>query len=301
MRRIILILLTALLAVAVAEAATVPSVIARIPTGRGPCGLAAGYGSVWVASDTGTIARIDPSRNRVLRTVRVGRTACAVAVGGGAVWAIRYGADEVVRLDPKTLRLSRVPVGDGPEDVLVAAGSVWVTGHNDGTVTRIDLSTSRVTSTIRLPNEPGGLAFVDGSVWVGSEGEGTDVFRIDPAGETVTRVPLGVRAPAWFVAGATDPWVTTAKDGLVLRIDPATNRAVARLPVLGVAVEGATAPDGTLWIPSKQANTVTRIDPVRNRVVDVFGAGPGAYVALRAFGSMWVTSYAGTDVWRFRP
>ena len=38
-----------------------------------------------------------------------------------------------------------------------------------------------------------------------------------------------------------------------------------------------------------------------NRVVDVFGAGPGAYVATRAFGSMWVTSYAGTDVWRFRP
>jgi hypothetical protein len=29
-------------------------------------------------------------------------------------------------------------------------------------------------------------------------------------------------------------------------------------------------------------------------------AGRGAYVALRAFGSMWVASYAGSDVWCFR-
>jgi hypothetical protein len=34
-------------------------------------------------------------------------------------------------------------------------------------------------------------------------------------------------------------------------------------------------------------------------VVDDFPAGPGAFFALRAFGSMWVASYAGDDVWRF--
>ena len=44
-----------------------------------------------------------------------------------------------------------------------------------------------------------------------------------------------------------------------------------------------------------------RVDPGRRRVVDSFPAGPGAYVTLRAYGSMWVTSYAGTDVRRFSP
>lgn len=34
-------------------------------------------------------------------------------------------------------------------------------------------------------------------------------------------------------------------------------------------------------------------------VLDSFPAGDGAFEALQAFGSMWVTSYAGADVWRF--
>jgi len=36
-------------------------------------------------------------------------------------------------------------------------------------------------------------------------------------------------------------------------------------------------------------------------VVDSFAGGSGAFFPLRAFGSMWVTNYAGSDVWRFKP
>jgi streptogramin lyase len=113
-------------------------------------------------------------------------------------------------------------------------------------------------------------------------------------------VPVGATSPGSFVAGATDVWVATSEDSVV-RIDPDTNHVVATLAVEGVPVEGAAAPDGLLWIPSKKSNTVTRIDPRHNRVVGVLPAGPGAYVVRRAFGSMWVTSYAGTDVRRYRP
>jgi streptogramin lyase len=65
--------------------------------------------------------------------------------------------------------------------------------------------------------------------------------------------------------------------------------------------QAATAPDGSIWMPDKEQNLVYRIDPKRAAVIDSFGAGPGAFVALRAYGSMWVTSYAGSDVRRFRP
>jgi hypothetical protein len=44
---------------------------------------------------------------------------------------------------------------------------------------------------------------------------------------------------------------------------------------------------------------VHRVDPVRARVVDSFPAGPGAYLAVQGFGSMWVLSFAGSDVRRF--
>jgi streptogramin lyase len=63
----------------------------------------------------------------------------------------------------------------------------------------------------------------------------------------------------------------------------------------------ATAPGGSIWMPDKEENVVYRIDPQRAAVIDSFAAGPGAFVALRAYGSMWVTSYAGSDVRRFRP
>ena len=56
---------------------------------------------------------------------------------------------------------------------------------------------------------------------------------------------------------------------------------------------------GTLWVPDKELDTIFRLDPATGRVLDSFAAGDGAYNTLRAFGSMWVTSYAGADVWRF--
>jgi hypothetical protein len=59
-----------------------------------------------------------------------------------------------------------------------------------------------------------------------------------------------------------------------------------------------------LWvtkrIPDKEVDAVYRIDPRTNKVRGSFPAGDGAPHGLRAFGSMWVTSYAGADVWRFK-
>ena len=65
-------------------------------------------------------------------------------------------------------------------------------------------------------------------------------------------------------------------------------------------VQPALAPDGTLWVPDKEIDTIFRLDPTTGKLIDSFPGGNGAFQALRAFGSMWVTSYAGSKVWRFR-
>jgi len=64
--------------------------------------------------------------------------------------------------------------------------------------------------------------------------------------------------------------------------------------------QGSLAPDGTIWIPDKEQSLVYRVDAAAAKVVDSFAAGPGAFLTLSAFRSMWVTSYAGSDIWRFR-
>jgi streptogramin lyase len=84
-------------------------------------------------------------------------------------------------------------------------------------------------------------------------------------------------------------------------VDPATGKAITRMHVGRTLAQGALAPDGTIWVPDKEQSVLYRIDPARERVVDSFPAGPGAYLALRAFGSMWVLSYAGNDIRRWSP
>src|SRR5439155_11991239 len=45
----------------------------RIPVGHGPVALAVGANSVWVVNERdGTVSRIDPRRNAVVRTISVG-------------------------------------------------------------------------------------------------------------------------------------------------------------------------------------------------------------------------------------
>jgi hypothetical protein len=63
-----------------------------IPVGGQPTGLAAGAGSVWVASTApGTLTRIDPDRDTVTATVRVGERPYAVAASHRAIWVAVLG------------------------------------------------------------------------------------------------------------------------------------------------------------------------------------------------------------------
>jgi YVTN family beta-propeller protein len=63
-----------------------------IPVGGQPTGLAAGAGSVWVASTAaGTLTRVDPGRETVTATVRVGERPYAVAASPRAVWVAVLG------------------------------------------------------------------------------------------------------------------------------------------------------------------------------------------------------------------
>jgi DNA-binding beta-propeller fold protein YncE len=59
------------------------------------------------------------------------------------------------------------------------------------------------------------------------------------------------------------------------------------------------APDGTIWVAEKERDTITRIDPDTNRVIDVMPGGDGALSIAVAADDIWVTNFAGSDVWRF--
>src|SRR5439155_25113236 len=55
--------------------------------GESPLGVAATAKAVWVAnSGSGSVARIDPATNRVVRTIATGARPARIAVDGDSVW-----------------------------------------------------------------------------------------------------------------------------------------------------------------------------------------------------------------------
>src|SRR5262245_9911154 len=159
-----------------------PPVAARITTGQHPCGIAAGFGAVWVANDEdGTLARVNPKRNQVTKRIRVGRGACSVATGSGFVWLTNYRAGTVVRVTPRTFRRKSVKVGAGASDVVVSAGHVWASTWDDGTVVELDPRSLRVARRLDAGPNAAGITRRPGSVWVGFGRSATTVGRIDPA------------------------------------------------------------------------------------------------------------------------
>ena len=155
----------------------------------------------------------------------------------------------------------------------------------------------RVVKRIRTGAKPTGLRVAGGAIWVGF-GAGTVIGRVDPETSKIVRVPVGVQAPAVFTAGTRDLWIK-AGTNVAVRLDPATRTVTAKLSFGRTLSGGALAPDGTIWVPDKEQDVIYRVDPKPAAVMDSFAVGRGAFSALRAYGSMWVTNYAGSDVWRF--
>ena len=275
-----------------------PRLLATVTTGHAPCGAVSAFGSVWVANDGGTLVRIDPRTNRVVRRIRVGAGACSLAASAHALWIANYKRG-LLRVTPRG-RVRRINVGSTPFDVLVAYGRVWVTAWEAGKLAAVDPTTLEVVRRIDVGPRPVGLAARNGILWVGFGRDATFIAQVNPLTFRVDRIDVGVKAPGWFVAGTRDLWIQ-ANDGDLLHVDPIARRVLAHLQVGGTLAQGATAPDGTIWMPDKERSVVYRVDPARQRVIDSFPAGPGAYLALRAYRSMWVTSYAGSDVRRFKP
>jgi YVTN family beta-propeller protein len=195
----------------------------------GPNLVAVGYGSVWVGSDYGEIARVDPD-TRDVDTVSLGNGPSAIATGAGGVWVTDDVDNTVTRIDPASANAvtATTPVGLGPSAVTTGAGAVWVANTHDNTVVRVDPRTGVVTDTIRVGRRPTGVAVGEGAVWVANSLSGT-VSRIDPRDREVEETietgesPQSLTVAHGLVWVSVQPRVTpgipkTAERGRVARI-----------------------------------------------------------------------------------
>ncbi len=143
--------------------------IAEIAVPAGPLAVGAGEGGVWIGALAHRVSRIETRTNALSASIPVANEAEGIAVGKGAVWAA-VCCDSVWQIDPTTSVLTgTIPVGATPSGVAIGEGSVWVASYGNGTVSRINPFTRRVTSTIHVGHGAVDVAVGYGLVWVAVE------------------------------------------------------------------------------------------------------------------------------------
>lgn len=201
-----------------------------------------------------------------------------VLFADGSVWVADGPANDVVRIDPATNAiLADIDVPD-PASVLASGdGAIWLTSYPGKSLTRIDPLTNRVTRTISLASSGSGVVGVvvaDGYVWVANH-DGvpvTSIAKVDPRTlATVDVIRAGITSdsgPEWLAASAGSIWADVPNIDAVVRIDPASDRIVAKIPVKG-SCAGLVATDAAVWVGGDGngcAPVVSRIDPATNTV-----------------------------------
>ena len=216
-----------------AEANIDPRVTAKIDVGPIPEVVAVDAAGVWVSvlddehSGEGfSLVRIDPENNGVVARLPVDIPVDHLGAGDGALWATGFDKDlqqeVLLKLDPQTGRrlgmLSgiRTPAMNGR--LAIGEGAVWVLSERvaDGTIVRVNPETVEVEAEISLgdPVLVQDIEIGEGSIWV-------LVARVN--GENV---------------GPAD----------IVRIDPATNKIAARIP-LDAHAPWIAVGEGSVWVP----------------------------------------------------
>jgi hypothetical protein len=231
-----------------------------------------------------------------------------VAAGEGALWAAgssrspnpdAFTPPRLVRIDPTSGRVTaRLGLGRDPlsaaTGIVTGARSVWValTDFGDGEtgwVWRLDSLARGVIARLRVGRLPSAMAVEGNSVWMVNAGDAS-ISCIDAETNRVETHKVASQ-PGGLVAAAGSIWLTHPQDGTVRRIEPASGRTVATIPVGGSAY-GMAADKRGVWIALPGEGLVRRIDPGTNTVAETIQLG-GDPLSLASDGRvLWVAMHS---------
>jgi streptogramin lyase len=294
------------------SSASLPSPIpiepdAVIPVPGAFLALADGEDRVWVTSDEQIVA-IDTATGVTSAfpvPIPYGSWS-GLEMLDGSLWVGNYHEGVVYRVDPQTGAIeAEIPVGNEAVSLTAAGGGIWV--RTQGGVIweahRIDPSTNTVVTTVEGGNA---IAAGHGSLWFGQRGADR-IIRVDPVtGETLAVIDVP-RDHDCGVASSSDSMWASCFDpdrivGSVVRIDPATNEAVATIHT-GAAGGGPFEVQGRTWLStsSPEGGAFMAIDLDTNTVEEILRVGPGFDPdnPVIAGGSLWIANDSRDEVYRF--
>jgi virginiamycin B lyase len=145
------------------------------------------------------------------------------------------GAQSSASIPPGAQIAARIDVGVSDGPRWFASDNRSLWVHQDSSLVRLDLATSAI------------------------------------AGQVLTN-PIDY---GYATTGAGALWQTDFDRDVLLRIDPATGKVVASIPLpVGSAPEGVAVTPGAVWVADHHGGAITRVDPKTNRVVATIPIGP---------------------------
>jgi YVTN family beta-propeller protein len=275
------------------------TIVAEIPIGARPSGIAAGDGSIWVGNrDDNTLLRIDPRSRKVIRTIGLSVEPRQIAIAAQSVWVASSAGEAVLRVDPDINEVvGRIPLRRGSDtccelDLATGRGALWVSHF--GRLSRIDSATHTVET--RRDGGIRSIAFGDGALWVMTA---TDrIERIDQDTNSVLasysreRVGQTDWGGAALAVGAGAVWTSTYLTKTLWKLDPTTGHFTGRVR-LGRPPIGVAFGEGAIWVVGNDA-TLLRVDPNSETVVQtirlgVYAAQANAWAPLAVGeGAVWL-------------
>jgi len=273
-------------------------IVAHVPVGSQPDGLTFAAKSVWGACADGTVTRIDPRSRRVLATVRAGSGAITVAGDQHVVWVADYGAGTVTRIDPASNTVTAtVPVGTDPVGLALVGGHLWVANQGDGTLVELDARSGRRLRSVGVAAGSGFLTLADGVLWVPDfSGTTRTVLRVDPASGRTIARVPVGAGPIDASFAGSAGWVSNTGDATVTRFDPTSGARSATVGVSGGSLGPLLATPRAVWVSVYAGASVVRIDPSTAAVVGRVATGPNPQNLIDVAGDIWVAEGGANDV-----
>ena len=145
-------------------------------------------------------------------------------------------------------------------------------------------------ATFTVEGHPDWMAVTDDAVWVTSSNL-NHVVRLDAKSNQPTTI-VSVQEPCSGLAiGFGSLWIPSCGAHSLVRVDPATGRIQAEIPIGPADSEGGiTVGAGSVWMASDKKGVLARIDPQTNKVLAQVAIPPGSFVPAFADGAVWITS-----------
>ena len=196
--------------------------------------------------------------------------------------------------------LAVFPVPGNPDWQAITDDAVWVTSGRKNLVGRLDPKTNKVVTLVDVGQQPcSGLVAAFGTLWVPLCGDRA-LARIDlKTSKVAGTIPIGpALSEGGLTANADSIWMLSDMKGVLSRIDPATNRAVAEIQVPSGSSVVVLGEDSAIWVVSTEHSVVVRVDPRTNLVTDRVKVGPNPRFTTVGDGSIWTLNQGDGSVSR---